>query len=90
MLYLVYFPVNLKYQRVLSLAPAPPDAYGSLGDSSETDAAIESVTGQARTDMDAKLDKVQLATTPEWRLAVTLGFTVVLHLYAFSCLSNTV
>ncbi|KAK8843973.1 hypothetical protein IAR55_006765 [Kwoniella newhampshirensis] len=62
-LYLVYFPKHLKYQRVLPL--------DSLVDTSTYGATDESESNAA---------KPIVATTPEWRLAVTLAIVVALHL----------
>lgn len=86
MLYLVYFPRHLKYQRVLPLSDPLPTAYGAVSDHraphpDESDVVEERVDGFQRP-IKAKLD-----TTPEWKLAVTLAWVVAIHLYV-SCPSN--
>lgn len=78
-LYLVYFPRHLKYQRVLPLPDPAPTAYGAVANghshpSDETDVVSERVDGYQRP-VHVKLD-----TTPEWRLAITLAWVVAIHL----------
>ncbi|OCF35664.1 hypothetical protein I316_02719 [Kwoniella heveanensis BCC8398] len=74
-LYLAYFPNHLKYQRVLPLAPSTDRDYGALT-SDDADPEIESTRLKAT-----------VTTTPEWRLAVTLGIVVLLHLSLLFLLS---
>ncbi|WWC72998.1 uncharacterized protein I206_106962 [Kwoniella pini CBS 10737] len=72
-LYLAYFPKHLKYQRVMPLEPTA-SAYSSTGDDLQADGA------NVR-------PRVTVATTPEWRMAITLGIVVFLHLSLLFLLS---
>ncbi|KAK1922577.1 hypothetical protein DB88DRAFT_512096 [Papiliotrema laurentii] len=65
-LYLVYFPPHLKYQVALPLEPST--RYG----------AVEG--GGSAAEVHVAATKSKVTTTPEWRLAVTLGIVVALHL----------
>ncbi|WWD21372.1 hypothetical protein CI109_105857 [Kwoniella shandongensis] len=66
-LYLIYFPKHLKYQRVLPLDSAvTAPTYGAT-DVPDGSSASQPVKGT-------------IATTPEWRLAVTLACVVAIHL----------
>ncbi|WVQ93119.1 hypothetical protein IAU59_000183 [Kwoniella sp. CBS 9459] len=74
-LYLVYFPKHLKHQRVLPLDSSNDRNYGALT-SDDSDPEVETTRAKAT-----------VATTPEWRLAVTLGIVVLLHLSLLFLLS---
>ncbi|WVR08984.1 hypothetical protein IAU60_006044 [Kwoniella sp. DSM 27419] len=73
-LYLVYFPAHLKWQRVLPLEPEHHH-YGAL-------VSEDTTPGSTGDD-----DLGTITTTPEWRLAVTLGIVVLLHLALLFLLS---
>lgn len=60
-LFLIYFPAHLKYQRILPIEPST--GYGATTGRTAGNGVKEKVT-----------------TTPEWRLAITLGIVVALHL----------
>ncbi|OWZ39475.1 hypothetical protein J007_04054, partial [Cryptococcus neoformans] len=68
-LYLIYFPKHLKYQRVIPV---------SSSDSSLAEPNYGAVQDQE--DGEEEPNKAKVTTTPEWRLAVTLGIVVALHL----------
>ncbi|OWT37032.1 hypothetical protein C366_04244, partial [Cryptococcus neoformans Tu401-1] len=68
-LYLIYFPKHLKYQRVIPV---------SSSDSSFAEPNYGAVQDQE--DGEEEPNKAKVTTTPEWRLAVTLGIVVALHL----------
>ncbi|OWZ39035.1 hypothetical protein J010_04155 [Cryptococcus neoformans] len=68
-LYLIYFPKHLKYQRVIPV---------SSSDSSLAEPNYGAVQDQE--DREEEPNKAKVTTTPEWRLAVTLGIVVALHL----------
>jgi hypothetical protein len=80
-LYLVYFPQHLKYQRIFPLISSPRPAYAAAAfpdlDSSDDDdvpnTLHESVHGHTRP------VRARIATTPEWRQAVTVAVIVFLH-----------
>ena len=80
-LYMVYFPKHLKYQRVLPLG-TPPTAYGALAaehqhsDPADTRSIVEERINGYRREV-----QTSIVTTPEWRLAVTLAWVVAIHLY---------
>lgn len=69
-LYLIYFPKHLKYQRVIPV---------SSSDSSVAEPNYGAVQDQGNDEEEP--NKAKVTTTPEWRLAVTLGIVVALHLY---------
>lgn len=69
-LYLIYFPKHLKYQRVIPV---------SSPDSSVAESNYGAVQDQENDEEEP--NKAKVTTTPEWRLAVTLGIVVALHLY---------
>ncbi|ORX39132.1 hypothetical protein BD324DRAFT_649221 [Kockovaella imperatae] len=75
-LYMIYFPPHLKYQRTLPIAP---QAYGSTADQ----ASVHTIDAGA----DGDTDKLKVTTTPEWRLAMTLGLVIVLHVSLLLLLS---
>lgn len=68
-LYLIYFPKHLKYQRVIPV---------SSPDSSVAESNYGAVQDQENDEEEP--NKAKVTTTPEWRLAVTLGIVVALHL----------
>ena len=72
-LYLVYFPTHLKYHQTLPLDP--PTTYGAV----EAEEAAAAFRGEDRQAV-IKVDQMRVSTTPEWRLAITLGSVVALHL----------
>lgn len=82
MLYMVYFPAHLKYQRTLPLREPAPTAYGATepqrpdGDVVNDDLEVveEHVDGYRRKVY------VKVVTTPEWRLAVAITWVVAVHL----------
>ncbi|WVN87993.1 uncharacterized protein L203_103191 [Cryptococcus depauperatus CBS 7841] len=77
-LYLVYFPRHLKYQKVIPI-------------SSEDSSLVEPNYGATEHcgNHDHGQDKAKISTTPEWRLSVTLGVVVILHLGLLLFLSLT-
>ncbi|WVQ81107.1 hypothetical protein IAT38_003229 [Cryptococcus sp. DSM 104549] len=71
-LFLIYFPPHLKYQRVLPISSSASSlADGSYGATSHH---------HAHSSAEADPAKATVTTSPEWRLAVTLGVVVALHL----------
>jgi len=88
-LYLIYFPRHLKYQRTLPLPTAPPTTYGAASDEQRVPHPDESNVVVERVDGFSKPVKARLSTTPEWRLAVTLGAVVAIHLVLLTLLSLT-
>ncbi|OXG22762.1 hypothetical protein C367_04065, partial [Cryptococcus neoformans Ze90-1] len=68
-LYLIYFPKHVKYQRVIPV---------SSSDSSFAEPNYGAIQDQE--DGEEEPNKAKVTTTPEWRLAVTLGIVVALHL----------
>ncbi|WRT69175.1 uncharacterized protein IL334_006159 [Kwoniella shivajii] len=72
-LYLAYFPKHLKYQRVMPLSSDIDQTYGSTAENTE-----EPLVSRSR---------VTVSTTPEWRLAITLGIVVFVHLSLLFLLS---
>ena len=80
-LYMIYFPKHLKYQRVLPLG-TPPTGYGALAaerhhsDPADTTSIVEERINGYRREV-----QTSIGTTPEWRLAVTLAWVVAIHLY---------
>ncbi|KAL7421380.1 hypothetical protein Q5752_004265 [Cryptotrichosporon argae] len=66
-LYLIYFPAHLKYERVL---PLPSTSHYGADESNAPVRAGASAAPAA----------AKIATTPEWRLAVALAWVVALHL----------
>jgi hypothetical protein len=80
-LYMIYFPKHLKYQRVLPLG-TPPMGYGALAaehhhsDPVDTRSIVEERINGYRREV-----QTSIGTTPEWRLAVTLAWVVAVHLY---------
>ncbi|KAK4684497.1 hypothetical protein P7C73_g5684, partial [Tremellales sp. Uapishka_1] len=79
-LYLVYFPPHLRYQRTIPI-DSPRPHYGALDESDDAGEVVE------RVDDTVRILKTHLGTTPEWRLAVTLGCVVALHLSLLLLLS---
>ena len=79
-LYLVYFPRHLKYQRVIPIG-TPPTGYGALA-ADEDQSGIADGTSIVEERIDGYRRPVQttIGTTPEWRLAVTLAWVVAIHL----------
>ncbi|WWC91112.1 uncharacterized protein L201_006053 [Kwoniella dendrophila CBS 6074] len=73
-LYLTYFPKHLKYQRVM---PLESDVNGDYGATSIYESGESPSSNNGGT----------VTTTPEWRLAVTLGLVVLLHLSLLFLLS---
>jgi hypothetical protein len=79
-LYMIYFPKHLKYQRVLPLG-TPPTGYGALAaehhhqDPVDTRSIVEERINGYRREV-----QTSIGTTPEWRLAVTLAWVVAIHL----------
>lgn len=73
MLYLVYFPTHLRYQRTLPLDDDSAPNYGAVGEPVMNARIEQAVAG-------VKPTESSVSTTPEWRLAITLGWVVVLHL----------
>lgn len=68
-LYLIYFPKHLKYERVIPVASS---------DCLVAEADYGAVQNQEHDEEEP--NKAKITTTPEWRLAVTLGIVVALHL----------
>ncbi|KIR63942.1 hypothetical protein I314_02723 [Cryptococcus bacillisporus CA1873] len=75
-LYLIYFPKHLKYERVIPVASS---------DCLVAEADYGAVQGQEHDEEEP--NKAKITTTPEWRLAVTLGIVVALHLVLLSLLA---
>jgi hypothetical protein len=82
-LYMVYFPPHLKYQRTLPLRDPAPTPYADTqtrpaddGEISNEDVEVieERVNGYRRKVY------VKVMTTPEWRLAVAITWVVAVHL----------
>ncbi|ORY33152.1 hypothetical protein BCR39DRAFT_521481 [Naematelia encephala] len=78
-LYLYYYPAHLKYQRTLPFSTSQ-NGYGTTGSNGESPEPGESNIVQENVNGVSKAVKARLSTTPEWRLAVTLGIVVALHL----------
>ena len=78
-LYLVFFPTHLKYQRTLPLTP-PSTRYGAVNEDEATGDERANGEDGGSNGRIIKSSQPRVTTTPEWRLAVTLGIVVSLHL----------
>ena len=79
-LYLVYFPRHLKYQRVIPIG-TPPTGYGALAaGEDQSDMADGTSIVEERIDGYRRPVQTTIGITPEWRLAVTLAWVVAIHL----------